>query len=76
MINVLNLSTGIQCNILDSLIQECGLYIRYGRNPDMLSTGSVEKQLFLIKSIWNNLADRDKPEWCSDHLIKEYTELL
>lgn len=76
MNSILKLPTELRCDILDCLIQECGLYIRYGRNPDMLSTGTVEKQLLLIKIIWNSLADQDKPEWCSDNLIKEYEKLL
>lgn len=76
MNSILKLSTELRCDILDCLIQECGLYIRYGHDPDMLSTGTVEKQLFLIKNIWNSLADQDKPEWCSDDLIKEYMKLL
>ena len=62
--------------MLDCLIQECGLYIRYGHDPNMLSTGNTKKQLFLIKNIWNSLPDQDKPEWCSDDLIDKYTELL
>lgn len=76
MNKILNLSTELRCNLLDSLIQECGLYIRYGYDPDMLSTGNTARQLFLIKSIWNSLADQDKPEWCSDKIIKEYMKLL
>lgn len=76
MNKILNLSTELQCNLLDCLIQECGLYIRYSHNPDMLSTGNAVKQLFLIKSIWNSLADKNKPEWCSDMLIEEYEKLL
>lgn len=76
MNSILNLSTELRCDILDCLIQECGLYIRYGYDPDMLSTGNTARQLFLIKSIWNSLADQDKPEWCSDDLIKEYEKLL
>lgn len=73
---ILKLSVESQCKYLDCLIQECGLYIRYGYNPEILSTGNAKKQMDMIDSIWNNLSDQHKPVWCTDDLIRKCNELL
>lgn len=74
--SILKSSAKFRCALLDRLITEIGEYIRYGFNPDILSTGDKNKQIQTIFLIWDSLSETEKPAWISYDTILLYSKLI
>lgn len=70
---ILNSEHRFRYQLLDRMRQDCDYYIRNNfKTGNCLWAEDVERQIDVMKQIWNSFDENDKPEWLTWEQILEF----